>query len=250
MPYATVRDYRVYYEDQGEGDPLVMLHAGLATSVQWASLVPLYARHYRVLATDRRGYGRSDPRLGFVRGYLDQDTADLALFLDALDLRQVHVLGHSDGGSLGLLLALQRPDLVRSLVLVAAHTHAEEKTLAGLRHAQAFFRRSPAVRERLAALVGPGGAELVEAWYAHWLDPTQMNLDIRDRIGRIRCPTLVIQGADDEFATPAHAEGIARAIPGAELWLIPGCRHGPQFERREAFDERVLEFLARHPAEA
>ena len=100
--------------------------------------------------------------------------------------------------------------------------------------------------ERLARRLGANGVALIEAWYAHWLDPAQRPLDIRGEIGRITAPTLVIQGLDDEFATPAHAEGIARAIAGAELWLIPACRHAPQLEYPEAFNERVLGFLARH----
>lgn len=246
MPYATVCDYAMYYEDQGQGESLVLLHAGLATSAEWASFIPLYARHYRVLATDRRGYGRSDPRPGFTSGYLQQDALDLAAFLEGLGVEGAHVLGHSDGGSIGLLLALLRPELVRTLVLVAAHTHAEERTLGGLRRAQALLAASSAQRERLARHLGPGGPALAADWYAHWLDHTRLSLDIRDRIGRIRCPTLVIQGEEDEFATPAHAEGIARAIPGAELWLIAGCGHGPHFERRQEFDERVLAFLGQH----
>jgi pimeloyl-ACP methyl ester carboxylesterase len=246
MPYANVRHYRMYYEDEGRGPPLVLLHAGLGTSAQWVPFIPLYACCYRVLVTDRRGYGLSSARRRFARGYLRQDALDLAELLDGLGLRRAHIMGHSDGGSIGLLLALERPDLVRSLVLVAAHTHVEEKTLEGLRRAQALFRESPGQRQRLAELVGPGGAKLVEAWYAHWLEPGQQALDIRQEIGAIRAPTLVIQGVDDEFATPAHAEGIARAIPGVELWLIPGCGHAPQFQHPQAFNERVLAFLRSH----
>lgn len=246
MPYADLGQYAMYYDEQGQGDPLVLLHAGLSTSAQWASFVPLYAQRYRVLATDRWGYGRSGERPGFARGYLVQDAVDLAAFLDRLGLRCAHIVGHSDGGSIALLLALKRPELVRSLVLVAAHTHAEEKTLAGLRRAQELLASSPAQRERLARYLGPRGPELAKAWYAHWLDPAQSVLDIRDEIGRIRAPTLVIQGVDDEYATPQHAEGIARAIPGAELWLIPNCGHGPQFQYPEAFNDRLLAFLATH----
>ncbi|MCL6429848.1 MAG: alpha/beta hydrolase [Anaerolineae bacterium] len=246
MPYLTVRDYRMYYEDHGTGDPLVLLHSGLATSAQWVPFIPVYARRYRVLATDRRGYGRSDPRPGFAAGYLHEDASDLATFLDLLGVTGARVLGHSDGGTVALVLAAARPDLVRSMVLVAAHTHAEEKTLEGLRRAQALLQSSPAQRERLVRHLGPGGPALAEAWYGHWLDPEQRGLEIRELIRSIRVPTLVIQGVDDEFATPAHAEGIARAIPGAELWLIPNCGHNPQFQMPEAFNERVLGFLGEY----
>lgn len=245
MPYATIRGYQMYYEDHGQGDPLLFLHGGLATSADFAAAIPTYAQHYRVLANDRRGYGRSGRRDGFEPGYLWQDTADTAAWLDGLGLSRLHVVGHSDGGSAGLLLAITRPDLVRSLVAVAAHTHSEPRTLAGLRHLQRLLQTSPGYRAALDRHLGPGGAAMAEVWYAHWLDPTQVTLDIRAEVSRIRCPTLVIQGEDDEFATPAHAEGLAAAIPGAELWLIPGCRHSPHHECREEFDRRLLEFLGR-----
>lgn len=245
MPYATIRSYRMYYEDRGRGDPLVFLHGGMATSADFARLAPTYARRYRVLANDRWGYGRSGRRDGFVAGYLWQDTADTALWLDGLGVKRAHVIGHSDGGSAALLLAITRPDLVRSLVTVAAHTHSEPRTLEGLRHLQRLVRTSARYRAALDRHLGPGGAAMAEVWYAHWLDPNLVTLDIRGEIGRIRTPTLVIQGVDDEFATPAHAQSLAQAIPGAELWLIPGCRHTPHHECTEAFNARVQEFLAR-----
>ena len=144
----------------------------------------------------------------------------------------------------GYLIA--RPELVRSLVVLAAHTHAEEKTLEGLRQVRALLRRSPEQRERIERHLGPGGAALAEVWYTHWLEEAQHVLAIQAEVGRIRAPTLVIQGANDEFATPAHAEGIAQAIPGAELWLIPDAGHAPQFQIPEQFNARVLDFLSRH----
>jgi len=245
VAYATIRHYRMYYEDQGQGEPVVFLHGGMATSADFAPLFPTYAARYRVLANDRWGYGRSGRRDGFEPGYLWQDTADTATWLDGLGVGRVHVIGHSDGGSLGLLLAITRPDLVRSLVAVAAHTHSEPRTLEGLQRLQELLRTSPGYRAALDRHLGPGGAAMAEVWYAHWLDPTRVTLDIRGEVSRIRCPTLVIQGEEDEFATPAHAENLARAIPGAELWLIPHCRHSPHHEVREAFNERVLGFLGR-----
>ncbi|HOG46124.1 MAG TPA: alpha/beta hydrolase [Anaerolineae bacterium] len=245
MPHATIRGYQMYYEDHGQGEPLVFLHGGMATSADFAALIPTFAERYRVLANDRWGYGRSSRRDGFAQGYLWQDTADTAAWLDGLNVGRVHVVGHSDGGSAGLLLAVTRPDLVRSLVAVAAHTHSEPRTIAGLQHLQRLVRTSPGYRAALERHLGPGGAAMAEVWYAHWLDPTRITLDIRAEVSRVRCPTLVIQGEGDEFATPAHAEGIANAIPGAELWLIPNCRHTPHHECRQAFSERVLAFLAR-----
>ena len=176
-------------------------------------------------------------------GFLRHDALAVAAFLDAIGIRRAHILGHSDGGSIALLLALERPDLARSIVAVAAHTHAEEKTREGLRHSWERMCTEPGWRAQVSPVHRCRGPRLVQAWLEHWLNPDLISLDIRAEIGRIRCPTLVIQGADDEFATPAHAEGIARAIPRAERWLIPQCGHNPFAQHPETINQRVLGFL-------
>ncbi len=82
------------------------------------------------------------------------------------------------------------------------------------------------------------------AWFNRWL--AGADLAVRPDLGRIHCPTLVTQGMHDEFVGPDHAEGIARAIPGAALWLIPNAAHGIPRLDGDAFESRVLAFVAQH----
>jgi pimeloyl-ACP methyl ester carboxylesterase len=241
MPLAIVHDYEMYYEDQGHGDPLVLVHGGCGSSAAFAGYMPVYTLHYRVIARDRKGHGRSTGMAEFPPDFLRRDALHLADFIDGLGLKQVRFFGHSDGGSIGLHLAIERPDLVRSMVLLAAHSHAEAKTLDRLR----LNYEALCAPER-QALHDPQDYARHMAWYAHWLNPAGGTIDLRGEMGCISCPTLVIQGTEDEFATPAHAEDIARAIPGAELWLIAGGNHGPRGGREQEFDQRVLDFFARH----
>jgi pimeloyl-ACP methyl ester carboxylesterase len=241
MPSVRIRDYDMYFEEEGHGDPLLLLHGGAGSIAEWASAIPLYAQHYRVIATDRYGYGRSSDRPGFAPDFLRQDALDQIAFLSALDIEKVHVMGYSDGGSIALLMALERPDLVRSLVLYAAHSHIEESIRNGLRSVRERILSSPKIQERL----GPRNFKRAMAWHDCWLE-SGAGLDIRSQLGRIHCPALVIQGMDDEFAGPAHAEGIARRISGAELWLIPETTHALRRRDAETFDVRVLDFLNKH----
>src|SRR5512136_3241811 len=100
MPFVRIREYDMYYEEQGASDPLLLLHGGGASVAQWASAVPVYAQRYRVIANDRWGYGKSSDRPGFAPDFLREDALDCSAFLGALGITRAHVMGFSDGGSI------------------------------------------------------------------------------------------------------------------------------------------------------
>ncbi len=241
MPFVRVHDYDMYYEDQGQGEPLLLVHGGMGSSKAFAPYMQVYARRYRVIVPERKGHGRSTGIADFPPDFLRRDALHLADFISGLGLKQVRFFGHSDGGSIGLHLAIERPNVVRAMVLLAAHSHAETKTLQGLR----LGHEAGCTPERRAQS-DPKQYDLTMAWFRHWLNPAGGTIDVRGTMAHICCPTLVIQGMEDAYATQAHAEDIARAIPGAELWLIPGGSHSPREAREEQFDQRVLEFLSKH----
>jgi len=84
-------------------------------------------------------------------------------------------------------------------------------------------------------------------WYSGWIRPENLGWDMRPVLNRIACPTLVVQGLEDEHATPQHARDLAAGIPGAELWLVPGARHMFPQEQPEMFNQRLLAFLSLLP---
>jgi pimeloyl-ACP methyl ester carboxylesterase len=241
MPFVRIRDYDMYYEEQGTGDPLLLLHGGTGSIAEWASALPVYARHYRVIANDRWGYGKSSDRLGFLPDYHRQDATDCSAFLGALGVTRAHVMGYSDGGSIALLMAAQQPALVRSLVLYGAHSHWEESMGVELRRMHEHDLRLADLEQRMRERNFKRN-RVMGAWWS----TGSAKLDIRPEIAQVRCPALVIQGMNDQYVGPAHAEGIAQRIPGAQLWLIPKTDHALRRPEPEAFDARVLDFLARH----
>jgi pimeloyl-ACP methyl ester carboxylesterase len=113
--YADANGLRVYYEVHGEGEPLMLLHGGTATSQSWASHLPAFTEHFRVFAPDSRGHGRTDNPTGEL-GYREM-AEDIAALIDALDLRRPLVLGYSDGGQIALELGIRYPGLAGALVL-------------------------------------------------------------------------------------------------------------------------------------
>src|SRR5918999_6238682 len=113
--YIEANGIRVYYEAHGEGEPLLLVHGGTATSRSWAAHLPAFTEHFRVFAPDSRGHGRTDNPAGELDYRVMAD--DLAALIAALGLRKPLVLGYSDGGQIALELGLRYPGLAGALVL-------------------------------------------------------------------------------------------------------------------------------------
>lgn len=244
---AQIGGHRLFWQIDGppDGRPVLLLHHGLGSVRAWHKQIPaLTSAGWRTLAYDRWGYGRSDPRPAFAPEFLRDDAGEAVHLLDQLGLNPIAVVGHSDGGSLALLLASAYPERVERLVVVAAHIDREAATLDGL-HSLAQAIHAQPLKGGLRREHGEKADALAQAWVERWLDPSMHALTLEPVLAEIRCPTLVIQGELDEHATPEHARRIARGIAGSELWLIPGVGHVPLHEIPEPFNARLLEFLNR-----
>lgn len=241
--------HHLYWESHGptSAATAVLLHHGLGSTAAWRKQVPaLTAAGWRVVTYDRWGYGRSDPRPEFAWDFLRRDAVEALTLLDALGLASVSLVGHSDGGSIGLLMAAKHPERIDRLVSIAAHIYFEPVTGGGVESIARAAAQSP-LREALGREHGDKAPALVAAWAARWLDPRMRSLSLTDELRRIVCPTLVIQGELDEHATRQHAIDIARGITGAELWLVDGAHHMLPQERPDEFNRRVLAFLGAAP---
>jgi len=243
--YFEVNGHKLYWERYGpeEGPIIVCMHHGLGSARSWKRQIPIFVHAgWQVLTFDRWGYGRSDPRPEFAPRFLHQDTQETIALLDAHGVDKACFLGHSDGGSIAIILAADHPHRVIKMILVAAHIYVEPKMASGLSSIEA----ATAIPPFSAALKhehGNRAQDLVKAWLSCWLRHGFITLELRDELSRVRCPTLVIQGEEDEHATAQHARDIASGIKGSSLWLIPGVGHMPPHEIPGAFNQRVLAFL-------
>lgn len=243
--WFEVEGHRLYFELHGSAsDPLVVfLHHGLGSTRSWRRQIPAFvAAGWRVLVYDRWGYGRSDPRPAFLPGFLRQDAAECIALLDHLGVERASLVGHSDGGTIAILIGAQYPGRIRSMALVAAHIYYEPKMERGL-HGIAEAAEEPPLATALSREHGERAEALVEAWIGHWLSSEPASLSLRSELGKIVCPVFVIQGELDEHATPQHARDIAELAQDGHLWLIPGVHHMPLHEIPERFNQRLLEFL-------
>jgi pimeloyl-ACP methyl ester carboxylesterase len=243
--FEKINGHALWWECYGpeDGPPVVLLHHGLGSVQSWKRQIPALVRSgWQVVAYDRWGYGKSDPRPVFKTGFLREDSLEGLQLIDALGLENVSLVGHSDGGSIAIILAAIASRRIEKLVLVAAHAFMEARMQEGLGRI-----RSNLKDERFFAVLarehGEKARSLADRWMEGWSLHGQETVDLGEELSRIHCPTLVIQGLQDEHASTQHAVQIAQAIPGSELWLIPGIGHMPTHHIAEKFNQRVLEFL-------
>ena len=233
----------VFYETEGEGEPIVLLHGGLADNSTWAAQFTGFAPHRRVVAPERQAQGHTPDRSGPLtyQGMADQT----ASFLGALDLGPVDLLGWSDGGMVGLLLAAEQPELVRTLVVTgtgfssAGYVPGAMEDLVALKPEDEDMEMFVAMYDQ-ASPDGPQHfPEVWEKFRTMWAEP----FDWTDKVERITAPTLVIVG-DDDYITVSHAEAFSRTVANGQLAVVPGASHILPMEKPDLFNELVLDFTA------
>lgn len=244
--YVDANGVHTYFEVDGTGEPIVLLHGGLCAVETLAGLRAELARNHRVYMPERRGHGRTPD----VDGPFSYETFadDTIAFMDAVGLPSAHIVGFSDGATIGLLVALRRPERVRTLVYIGQQVNP-----AGLRpefqqvmklDAMPQGMLPPMLRELYAAL-SPDGPEhwdviTSKAWPMMTSSP---NIELAT-LQSVKAPTLVMLG-DDDIVTEAHAREIATAIPHSELVVVPNATHALPMERPDTVGPLVTAFLAR-----
>lgn len=232
--FVEVNGTRLYVEDYGAGQAVLQIHGNdgnIATlSGQLDALIP----HYRVIAADSRGQGRSDKGTGSLTYELMAD--DFNALLDHLKLSQVYVFGFSDGGIVGLLLALRHPDKVAKLAIAGAALNpggAQEWAMPWAieerEKARRMIARGDTSRDWQQALV------LLE------LLMTQPNIDATD-LRRVAAPTLVMAG-DNDIIRLEHTIEIQRHIARSQLAIFPGSTHFVPWEQPDVFNAVLLRFF-------
>jgi pimeloyl-ACP methyl ester carboxylesterase len=214
--------------------PLVLLHEGLGSVGLWrgfpAALAAATGR--RVIAYSRFGHGRSalPPRPRTPAFFHEEALEVLPALLDGLGIEQPLLVGHSDGASIALVHAGRHA--VEGLVLMAPHVFVEDVTVAGIRATREEFERG-GLRERMARHHDDPEAAF-RGWCDVWLDPAFRAWSLEPDAALVDCPVLLIQGADDEYASLEQLDRIEAAVRGpVERVVVPGG-HSPHLEQPEA----------------
>ncbi len=230
-----------------DGPVVVLLHHGLGSVNAWRRQVTALAQAgYRTVAYDRWGYGDSDPRPSLDVPAFRRDLDDLLSLLIQLEAPKAALIGHSDGGTIALYFAVQYPERVSCLILVAGHIYLEPKMKTGILGIKRSFETDEGFRKGMQSAHGEKSASVFHNWFDGWKRVESLGWDMRSILGQVSCPALVVQGTEDEHATPRHAMDIAASIAGADLWLLSGAKHMLPQENYLEFNPRVLQFLQAH----
>ena len=230
------------------GQPtLVFLHEGLGSIAQWRNFPHRLCRALGLPAViyDRWGFGKSDPlSLPRPNTYLEIEAEVVLLqLLEACGVSRPILIGHSDGGSIALLFAAAFPALPLACVTMAAHVFVEDEALTGIREARRAWQTTK-LRDRLARYHGDKVDAVFSGWADTWIRPDFRDWSMVERLARITCPLLALQGLDDAYGTPKQVETIVEGVSGpAQPLLLKDCGHTPYRERTEETLGAIIAFL-------
>lgn len=241
MSYVDADGLHTWYAEYGAGDPLVLLHGGFTDASEFGATTPALAQRFHVFTPERRGHGHTPDVPGPVS--YDLMAADTAAFLDALGIGRSHLVGHSDGANVALLVALTRPDLVGRLVLISGNFHhdglvtgLDVSELAGNEYlADAYGQVSPD---------GPAHFPVIAAKISRMVT-SEPTLAVAD-LAMVAARTLVMTG-DDDMVSAEHTLRLYRGIPDAELAVVPGTSHALIVEKPGLCNRIILDFLTEDP---
>ncbi len=259
MPVVSANGIQQYYEITGDGPPLVLVAGMGGTANYWEEQVSLFSQHYTVITYDQRGTGRSDHSR--VSG-IEQLRDDLLALLDAIGFDRVDLLGHSTGGNIAQIIAIENPDRLARLVIYASTTHGDHYRSKVWRIRRSILeQQGPALYGDMSSLMlypprwiveNADKLERQQAAQMKMLAPVDVmtsrieavqKFDRRDQLSRISTPTLVICSKDDTQTPSYFSEELAAKIPTAELILVDYGGHACSRTVPQEFNELVLEFL-------
>ncbi|TFV85820.1 alpha/beta hydrolase [Blastococcus sp. CT_GayMR16] len=240
--YVEAGGVRTWYDEVGDGEPLVLMHGGLVDARFFApNLAPL-AQRFRVYTPERRGHGHTPDVEGPITYQLMAD--DTIAFLDKVIGGPADLVAHSDGAFVAMLVAMQRPDLVHRLVMISGGFDKSGEAAPDMEFdvdqvvaflGEAYGEVSPDGVEHFPVVVAKIG-EMMKA---------EPRMDVAE-LSRVRARSLVMF-ADDDLMTLSHAVEMFEALPDAELAVVPGTSHFLTQEKPHLVNALVLDFLTNDP---
>jgi pimeloyl-ACP methyl ester carboxylesterase len=235
-----------------EAPVLVFLHEGLGSVAMWRDFPEALATHLgmRGLVYSRPGYGASSPKgrdeewgLDFLHQQAQEVFPEVLLALNIH--QQVDILGHSDGGSIALLIAALKPNLVKNLILMSPHIYVEEITAENIYKAKVAYEQGD-LKPKLSKFHEDVDSAFY-AWNDIWLKPEFMQWNIEKELALIHCPILAMQGQEDPYGSMSQIKDIAKYVSQIKLVEIPSCGHSPHRDSPIIARDTIFNFIKQSP---
>jgi pimeloyl-ACP methyl ester carboxylesterase len=266
MPKVKANNITMNYEQQGAGDPLILIPFLTADNACYAFQVTEYAKHFTCISLDLRGTGESDKPEG---EYSTEALADdVAAFMRALGIRKAHISGLSLGAAIGMWLAAKHPDMVASLSLHSGWSKTDPFLRTVIEGFQVMAKAMGSVPEMVVLVLFPwcltpelyaakpdyikSLADFVRSRPAQTVPSfmQQSNAviahDAEAQLSRIKAPTLITFGRHDMATSTRFADRMKGTIRDSDVLIFEGCAHAPIYEKVEEFNDKTLQFLKRH----
>lgn len=234
--FYSLRGFRMYTETYGAGQPLLIIHGNGGSMKDFQNQVPYFMKKYKVILADSRAQGRSTDT-GDSLSY-EQMADDFAVLLDSMQIDSAYVIGWSDGGINGLLLAMRHPGKVKKLAITGAN----------------LWPDTTAVYPEIIRLIEPMSDSLKKKLKLSERDKNQKKLFrlLLDEphiaaadLVKVKCPTLVI-GGDHDLIREEHTMLIYQHIPNAYLWILPDSGHSTPVRYKDEFNATVYNFFKKN----
>ena len=234
--YIHIDGHDLYcYEWENEGEAVVLLHGGLSQSAHWVANIVPALEDYHVFAYDRSSHGFSAYRQESIN--FKYQVREAIAYLEKVVKEPAHIIGWSDGGIIGLFLAIQRPDLVKSLVAIGANFHYSGTVPS--------FDMGPISEEDRAeyAIYSPDSPETLDRIHEHFhhMWKSEPEIAVSD-LQKIQCPVLVMAG-DDDVIRHEHTIELIESLPLGQLAIVPGTSHILPKEKPGLVNLIITEFL-------
>ena len=230
--YAKIRGINMYYETYGKGEPLLIIHGNGGSINNFLYQVPYFSKNYKVILADSRAQGKSVDAGDSLSYEMMAD--DLNALLDNLHLDSCYVIGWSDGGINGLLLAIRHPDKVKKLAVTGANLWPDTTAVDPFVYNWAMHYNDTLTKMEQTPQI-KNARKL-----AHLLS-YEPHISL-EQLHTIQCPTLVI-GGDHDVLLPRHTLLIAESIPKSYLWILPNSGHSTPIYYKDQFNATVAEFF-------
>jgi len=240
--YVQLGAVKTWYDEHGDGEPLVLLHGGLVDARFFEPNLGPLAEKFHVYTPERRGHGHTPDVEGPISYKLMAD--DTIAFLDQVIGKPADLVGHSDGAFIAMLVAMQRPELVNRLVMISGGYDKSGEAMPDMEFDV----------DQVVQFLGPTYGEVSPDGEAHFpvvaakigeMAKTEPNLDVSE-LGKVRQRSLVMF-SDDDLMTLNHAVAMYDALPNAELAVVPGTSHFLTQEKPHLVNTIVLDFLTNEP---
>jgi pimeloyl-ACP methyl ester carboxylesterase len=230
--YADIRGFRMYYEVYGAGKPLLIIHGNGGSIKDFKNQIPYFAKNYKVILADSRAQGKSIDTSDSLTYEMMAD--DLNALLNKLRVDSCYVIGWSDGGIDGLLLAMRHPEKVKKLAITGANLWPDTTAVE-----PALFQWIVSTNDSLAKVTQtPAIKAQKKLLNLMVFNPNIPTADLK----KVKCPTLVI-GGDNDVILPKHTLAIAEAVPQSYLWILPNSGHSTLITYKDMFNQIVGDFF-------